>query len=53
VAYHDYHSTWRLQATASPAGHEVLGGISCTSASGCTAVGRYRLSPYQTLAEQR
>ena len=46
-------STWRLRATASPAGHKILGGISCTSAGSCTAVGWYRLSPYQTLAKQR
>ena len=38
-------STWRLQATASPAGHKILGGSSCTSAGSCTAVGWYRLSP--------
>jgi len=53
VAFHYYQGTWRLQATASPAGHKVLGGISCASASSCTTVGWYRFSLYQPLAEQR
>lgn len=43
----------QLQATASPAGGKVLNGISCTTASSCTAVGWYRHSLYQPLAEQR
>src|SRR4029077_14519239 len=48
-------STWTLQSTPTPSGatSSALSGVSCTSASACTATGYYTTSAgvYQTLAE--
>jgi hypothetical protein len=49
-------TTWTIQTTANPTGAVAafLDGVSCTSASACTAVGWYETSPgaYETLAER-
>lgn len=44
LAEHWNGSTWAIQATPNPAGtgFSTLNGVSCTSATDCTAVGRYR-----------
>jgi hypothetical protein len=41
-------TSWRIQATPNPAGTfgSVLRGVSCTSASACTAVGSYNRGPF-------
>jgi hypothetical protein len=52
LAFRYYHGTWRRETTASPAGGKLMSGISCTSASACTAVGWHRRTN-QPLAEQR
>jgi hypothetical protein len=48
-------SAWAIQTTPNPSGalDSFLDGVSCTSASACTAVGWYETSPgaYDTLAE--
>jgi hypothetical protein len=48
-------TTWTLQSTPTPSGatSSGLSGVSCTSASACTSVGWYGVSPgaYETLAE--
>jgi len=48
-------TTWTLQSTPTPSGatSSALSGVSCTSASACTSVGWYGVSPgaYETLAE--
>ena len=49
-------TTWAIQTTPNPSGTTIAGliGISCTTASACTAVGWYETSPeqYDTLAER-
>jgi len=48
-------TTWAIQSTPTPSGatSSGLSGVSCTSASACTSVGWYGVSPgaYETLAE--
>jgi hypothetical protein len=48
-------TAWTVQSTPNPSGAAAafLDGVSCTSASACTAVGWYEISPgaYETLAE--
>ena len=49
-------TAWTIQSTPSPSGAiaSYLNGVSCTSASACTAVGWYETGPgeYETLAER-
>jgi hypothetical protein len=50
-------STWATQSTPNPSGYEtaVLGGVSCPTASDCTAGGYWETAPQtneKTLAEQ-
>lgn len=48
-------SSWTIQSTPNPTGstYNTLNGVSCTSSTACTAVGRYETSSgeYKTLAE--
>jgi hypothetical protein len=46
-------TSWKLQSTPNPAGslETALNGVSCTSATDCTAVGEYETSAGMTLAE--